>query len=49
VEVNRSGKCEGLGGGDQRGALCTGFTLVYVYVSTMVLFYGRLETCLHSN
>jgi hypothetical protein len=28
VEVNRSGKCEGPGGGDQRGALCTGFTLV---------------------
>jgi hypothetical protein len=28
VEVNRSGKCEGPGGGDRRGALCIGFTLV---------------------
>ncbi len=26
--MNRSGKCEGPGGGDRRGALCTGFTLV---------------------
>jgi hypothetical protein len=30
VEVNRSGKCEGPGGGDRQGALCTGFTLVNV-------------------
>jgi len=30
VEVNRGGKCEGPGGGDRRGALCTGFTLVYI-------------------
>jgi hypothetical protein len=28
VEVNQSGKCEGSGGGDRQGALCTGFTLV---------------------
>jgi hypothetical protein len=28
VEVNRSEKCEGSGGGDRWGALCTGFTLV---------------------
>jgi len=28
--VNRSGKCKGPGGGDRRGALCTGFTLVYI-------------------
>ncbi len=28
MEVNRNGKCEGPGGGDRRGALCTGFTLV---------------------
>jgi hypothetical protein len=28
VEVNQSEKCEGPGGGDRRGALCTGFTLV---------------------
>ncbi len=26
--MNWSGKCEGPGGGDRRGALCTGFTLV---------------------
>ncbi len=26
--MNQSGKCEGPGGGDRRGALCTGFTLV---------------------
>ncbi len=26
--MNRSGKCEGPGEGDQRGALCTEFTLV---------------------
>ncbi len=25
--MNWSGKCEGPGGGDRRGALCTGFTL----------------------
>jgi hypothetical protein len=28
--VNWSGKCEGPGGGDRRGALCTGFTLVLI-------------------
>ncbi len=26
--MNWNGKCEGPGGGDRRGALCTGFTLV---------------------
>ncbi len=31
--MNWSGKCEGLGGGDRRGALCTWFTLVEI-VST---------------
>jgi hypothetical protein len=28
VHVTRRGKGEGPGGGDRRGALCTGFTLV---------------------
>ncbi len=28
--MNRSGKCEGPGEGDRRGALCTGFTLVTI-------------------
>jgi hypothetical protein len=37
VEVNRSGKCEGSGGGDRRGALCTRFTLVKYNYKKMVL------------
>jgi hypothetical protein len=40
VEVNRSGKCEGPGGGDRRGALCTGFTLItYMYNVCFLLMY----------
>jgi hypothetical protein len=36
--VNWNGKCEGPGGGDQRGALCIGFTLV-LYIKAIVFVY----------
>jgi len=40
VEVNQSEKCEGPGGGDRRGALCTGFTLVnFKYTFSGKLYY----------
>jgi len=45
--VNRSGKFEGLGGGDRQGALCIGFTLIFMnpehcYVFTIFkMFFQR--------
>ncbi len=34
--MNRSGKCEGPSGGDRRGALCIGLTLVLYIKANMV-------------
>jgi len=42
--VNRNGKCEGLGEGDQRGALCIEFTLVLYNESK----HERYPCCLDS-
>ncbi len=38
--MNWSGKCEGPGGGDRRGALCTGFTLVTYKTQKNNVQYG---------
>ncbi len=50
MEVNRSGKCKGPGDakdrvGDRRGALCTGFTIVYLQrkVVCLVCFVCHVE------
>jgi hypothetical protein len=43
VEVNQSGKCEGPGGGDRRGALCTGFTLVFYYYNKLLVCSSSLD------
>ncbi len=39
--MNQSGKCEGPGGGDRWGALCTGFTLVLINYSTNMCQNGQ--------
>jgi hypothetical protein len=42
--MNRNGKCEGPGGGDRQGALCTGFTQVCI-ICLFFRLQKRMVTC----